>query len=349
MEVNGCLSGVSGARSEVPQGTVLGPLLFVIFITDIDAGMLSTKIASFADDTRIMKEIRTGTDCEELQTDLEKMYFWVHQNNMMLNDGKFEVLRYGNHPMEEKTYKTPDGMDISFMRSVKDLGIEVQADAKFTEHIDKIVNKCRRQIGWILRTFTTREPEPMLTLYKALVVPIAEYCCQLWCPVAVGQIASIEGIQRTFTSRIAGLQNYNYWERLKKLSLYSLQRRRERYVIIYVWKIIQGLAPNFQREDLRIRTHGEESRLGRRCQLPPLVRSGEGSLRDRSFSVTGPKLFNELPATLREFSGSLDAFKRRLEKFLEGIDDRPPLPGYVSAAGGNSIVQQLAHSRAQTL
>ena len=66
------------------------------------------------------------------------------------------------------------------------------------------------------------------------------------------------------------------------------------------------------------------------------MRSGEGSLRDRSFSVTGPKLFNELPATLMELNSSLDAFKRRLDKFLEGIDNRPPLPGYVGAAGGNS-------------
>ena len=74
-------------------------------------------------------------------------------------------------------------------------------------------------MGWILRVFNTRDPAPMMMLYRSLVVPIAEYCCQLWNPAAIGQIAAIEGIQRTFTSKIAGLQDLNYWERLERLSL----------------------------------------------------------------------------------------------------------------------------------
>ena len=120
-------------------------------------------------------------------------------------------------------------------------------------------------------------------------------------------------------------------------------------MIIYVWKIIRGLSPNFQREDLKIKTFGEDSRLGRRCQLPPLVRSGEGTLRDQSFVVMGPKLFNELPVEMREFNGSLEGFKHRLDAFLNQVDDKPPLPGYVNAAGGNSIIHQMAYTRAQSL
>ena len=83
--------------------------------------------------------------------------------------------------------------------------------------------------------------------------------------------------------------------------------------------------------------------------LPPLVRSGEGTLRDRAFVATGPKLFNVLPIEIRQFDGSLFTFKKKLDAFLENIVDRPPLPGYVDAAAGNSIVQQIAHARAQNL
>ena len=193
---------------------------------------------------------------------------------MTLNDGKFEALRCGNHPAQNIAYKTDGGEDTEFKSSVRDLGVLVQSDAKFQEHIAETVKKCRRQVGWILRVFQTRDEAPMMMLYKSLVVPIAEYCCQLWNPSAISQISNIEAIQRSFTSKIAGLQDLDYWERLKRLSLYSLQRRRERYLIIYVWKIIRGLSPNFLREDLKIKTFGENSRLGR-CQLPPLVRSGE--------------------------------------------------------------------------
>ena len=144
------------------------------------------------------------------------------------------------------------------------------------------------------------------------------------------------------------MQNLSYWERLKRLNLYSLQRRRERYLVIYVWKIIQGLSPNFKRDDLKIKTYGDGSRLGRRCQLPPLIRTVEGSLRDKSFTMMGPKLFNELPVSIREFNGSLRSFKRKLNDLLLSVEDKPIMPGYVLAASGNSIVQQLAHSRAQT-
>ena len=118
-------------------------------------------------------------------------------------------------------------------------------------------------------------------------------------------------------------------------------------MIIYVWKILNGLAPNFTSEQMKIRTHGESSRLGRRCVLPPMVRSGEGSLREQSFGVMGPKIFNVLPAELRVFQGKLDSFKHRLDVFLANIEDTPPQPGYTIAAGGNSISQQLAYLRAQ--
>ena len=79
----------------------------------------------------------------------------------------------------------------------------------------------------------------MLTLWKSLVRPRLEYCCQLWSPSKVTEISALEAPQRTFTSKIQGFQHLNYWERIKKLQLFSLQRRRERYAIIYVWKILE--------------------------------------------------------------------------------------------------------------
>ena len=84
----------------------------------------------------------------------------------------------------------------------------------------------------------------MLTLLKSLVNPLLEYCCQLWNPWKAKDIQAIEAIQPMFTFEITEVQHLNYWERLHELKLYSIQRRRERYIIIYIWKLTQHMVPN---------------------------------------------------------------------------------------------------------
>ena len=101
--------------------------------------------------------------------------------------------------------------------------------------------------GWILRTFTTRDSITMMTLFKSLMLPRLDYGSQLWSPHLVKHIDQLEKIQRSFTKHITGMQSLEYNERLVFLKLYSLQRRLERYCIIYVWKIIEGLVPNFSK------------------------------------------------------------------------------------------------------
>jgi hypothetical protein len=192
----------------------------------------------------------------------------------------------------------------------------------------------------------------MLTLYKALVLPVVEYCSQqLWSPNAVGEIEKLEGVQRSFTARLADVQNLNHWERLAYLSLYSLQRRRERYQIIYTWKMIRGLVPNFVNDELKMRTP-QHIRRGKECMVPAFNNRSPASIRsmhERSFAVIGPRLFNCLPRELRDFEGTLETFKSKLDVFLKTIPDKPPVPHYYQPAEGNSVLQQLAYLRAQVL
>lgn len=349
--VDGCCSPESTVVSGVPQGSVLGPLLFLVHISDIDSGLRFSQASSFADDTRLLMEVAGEQNCEDLQEDLNRIYEWARENNMCFNSSKFELLRYGPHPDASYEYKTSDGHGICQKHSLRDLGVTMEDGGGFGEHLGGLVSRCRRQMGWIWRTFKTREPTAMLTLFRSLVLPLAEYCCQLWCPSAQGQITLLEGIQRTFTARIIGFQHLDYWERLEALSLFSLQRRRERYLIIYVWKIIVGLVPNFLDQCLRISTK-EHIRLGRLCVVPPFNSRALASVRtmhERSFSVMGPRLFNCLPMDLRAYEGTVDGFKAKLGLFLKTVPDKPPLPHYHQPAAGNSLLQQLAHLRAQNL
>ncbi|CAL4080749.1 unnamed protein product, partial [Meganyctiphanes norvegica] len=139
------------------QGSVLGPLLFLVLISDIDQETVSAFISSFADDTRAAKGITTEDDVKSLQTDLQAIYKWSQDNNMEFNSPKFECLRYGNDSdiKENTCYKTPSGDSIKEVEHAKDLGIIMSNNGTFRQHVNKVVNTANQLCGWVLRTFRT--------------------------------------------------------------------------------------------------------------------------------------------------------------------------------------------------
>ena len=343
--VEGVVSARSPVGSGVPQGSVLGPVLFLVHIADIDEHLSHTAVSSFADDTRLTMLVKCREDVGKMQGDLDEVYGWAEANNMMFNGTKFEHLRYGraveDAPLE---YVAPDGSRIVRQTKVTDLGVILSDSGRFDEQINAVVLRGRRLLGWILRSFATREPSLLLPLFKTMVLPVLEYCSQLWCPRTVGAIRRVEAVQRHVTAKMRGLQNLNYWERLARLKLYSLERRRERYMLIYVWKVLRNLVPNIGDPDMEIRLVTGTSRRGEMCRIPPLNNRAPvyvQTLKESSFCVHGPRLFNELPRELREFRGAQNVFKRELDKFLQSVPDLPSLPHYHQRAGGNSLLDQV--------
>ena len=154
----------------------------------------------------------------------------------------------------------------------------------------------------------------MLTLWKSLVLPILDYCSQLWSPS-----------KKAFTRKIRSSRK-DYWDRLKTLGLYSLQRRRERYSVIYVWKILEKLVPNLS--GCSKITSKETLRSGRLCNIPSSLKSNVSnklqSVRDSSFCVNGPNLFNALPSHIRNMTNvGLSTFKAELDRYLTTVADEP--------------------------
>ena len=135
----------------------------------------------------------------------------------------------------ETHYTSPLGDKIQEKSFVKDLGVLMSNDCLFKDQIDSTIEKAKNLISWILRTFISRSKHTMITLYKSLVIPILEYCLVLWSPNAAGLIQRLEEIQKSYLKQIKGAPQ-NYWETLKYFKIYSLQRRRECYRIIYTWK-----------------------------------------------------------------------------------------------------------------
>ena len=154
---DGHKSTKSAVLSGVPQGTVLGPILFLVLILDIAAKVSEgTKVSSFADDTRASRGMRSSSDPIQLQKDLDTIYKWASDVNMEFNGDKFECIRYwpdqdiGAVFKEEFKYRNEDGKIIEEKNDLKDLGVQLSDDLTFDKHIDKTISACRKLMGWVL-------------------------------------------------------------------------------------------------------------------------------------------------------------------------------------------------------
>ena len=272
---------------------------------------------------------------------------------MELNENKFEFMNHGYnfdpvfselpYSHYRSCYKTLNNTLIESSTLIKDLGITFSSDSSFSTHISNIAKKATNKAAWILSVFSTRNQYEMLFLYKTYVRPNLEYCCPLWNPSgpnSVGQIQTLEAVQRSFTSKITSLQDCDYWERLKRLNLMSLQRRRERYIIIYVWKIITGKAPNDVQMEFYMCSRGSI-----KAKVPGIPNCRNNTSKyDKSFAVIGTKLWNLLPAKCSNLLHSLEKFKQLLGEFLDQYPDTPPVHGYFSPHTNSLIDPALSQN-----
>ena len=153
----------------------------------------------------------------------------------------------------------------------------------------------------------------MKTFLKTIILPKLDYGSIVWAPIKVQDLRKIEKVQSNFTKRIQGLEDLDYWQRLKYLKLYSIERRFERYAVIYIWKIINKLVVN---PGIEINDD-----FGSRTGLTVKVPKYSIQLREQSFFIKGPQLFNSLPVNVKEFpimnennsKLAIDAFKKKLD------------------------------------
>ena len=163
----------------------------------------------------------------------------------------------------------------------------------------------------------------MKLLWKQLIQPHVDYCSQLM-PLTGNNISQLENLQRNYLRKIFNLKDMSYWQRLKICQMLSQERRLERYKMIYIWKILEKMVPNCGIET------SENLRFGRLCKVPPIKKCSAKieTLRENSFQVKGPQLFNILPPKIRKMTRcSIEDFKTELDNFLSKIPDEPNVSG----------------------
>ena len=274
--VKDTLSEPAEVLSGVPQGSVLGPVLFLLFINHV-AATLTCKYKVFADDLKIYTclDLSGASDDQEqsFQSDVTRLHQTSDSWGLRLNLKKCAVLcfRRRYHPIACPTYKLEDS-PIPPVTSQTDLGIIVDKDLKFHEHARATARKAGAIAQNLLKSTVCRSPDFMLHLLKVHIRPVLEYASVVWNSGYMLDKKKLESVQRLWTRHVLGLEKKEYMDRLKSLDLYSVEGRFLRADLIKCWKVFHGKCPiepsQLWEVNVDARTRGHRFKIKvNRCEL----------------------------------------------------------------------------------
>lgn len=242
--LNGYTSAWHFVPSGVPQGSLLGPLLFNIFINDVSSCFLNSKFLLYADDMKIFKNVNDINDCLSLQEDLDRFQNYCNLNRLELNVVKCFALTFSRKTNNIKYQYHLLGHQLKFVDEIRDLGVIHDKKLTYEKHIDMIANKANRSMGFIVRQSSLfKSVKVIKILYCSYVRSILEYCSQVWNPQYQVHKDRIESIQRKLLKRIqykCNTTDDNYELRCKRHHMLPLYERRKIADIVILQKIAQG-------------------------------------------------------------------------------------------------------------
>jgi hypothetical protein len=308
--IEGDYSDWADVTSGVPQGSVLGPILFIIYINDLDSNLIS-KVDKFADDSKLGKSLSSQDDVECLRKDLTNLEKWSNDWQMKFNADKCSVMHLGRKNPANR-YILND-IDLKASESERDLGVIVDKNLKFSQHCNKVSNTANITLGMIKRSITCKSKAIITRLYKALVRPQLEYCVQAWRPYLKKDIDKIEKIQRRATKMIPECSKLSYEDRLKVTGLTTLEARRNRGDLIEAFKIIRG----FSKVDYKHHFHLANNSKTRGNKYKLVKSRSRLDIRKHFFSQRVVNEWNRLPNSIVE-ADSVNSFKNRYDNFVRG-------------------------------
>ena len=313
--LNGEASEWAPVTSGVPQGSVLGPLAFVIFINDIDAhALLITLLNKFADDTKCGNVISDQSDVANLQKCLDDHVEWADKWGMAFNVQKCKVMHIGR--TNPKATYTMSGSNLSTTEAERDIGVKVHHSLRPSLQCREAALRGNAVLGQISRAFHYRDRRTFVQLYKQFVRPHLEFAVPAWAPWTLADTQTLERVQQRAIRMVSGLKSNTYEGRLKELGLLSLADRRIQFDLVQTFKIIRGF------DDVKSETWfdlvGDNPTRITRATSDPLniiSRNPRCEIRKHFFSQRVTDKWNDLPSEVKN-SPNVATFKKYIFNML---------------------------------
>jgi hypothetical protein len=303
--VNGSKSTSITVNSGVPQGTVLGPLLFLIYINDLPNCINpGTKVRLFADDCIVYRTIKTEKDSELLQQDLDNLQKWESNWSMSFHPEKCQLLRVSKKKKQIITNYLIHGKSLTQTNNAKYLGVIINDKLSWNPHIDEVIKKSNKTLGFIRRNFSKCNKNIKLKCYTTLVRPILEYASAVWDPSTKENIKKLEQIQKRAARFITN--EYSSLKRVtpivKSLNLETLDDRRSKSKVVIIHKALNS---NLEIEPDKNLLQPSDKYRDKNTFLIPYARTNAYKY---SFFPSGIRAWNGLPDQTRK-TNNLTSFK----------------------------------------
>ena len=306
--INNCLSNCLPVLSGVPQGSILGPLLFLIYINDLPSAIHSSNMFVFADDTKCFMKIKSELDIHRFQEDLSSVSHWSNNNNLAFSVPKFIFLRYHNI---FNSFYTINGNTIPCSDSCKDLGIYFSDSLSWRLHYQDITSKVYKSFGLLCRIFKESYClETRKNLYVSMIRSTLMYCSCLWKPYLLSDIELLERVQRRATKYILNDYTSNYKERLLRLKLLPLMYIYDLADIMFFIKSVKFPSEKFNISNFVEFISGPTRSAG--YKLRHVIASKNSVMNSYFYRI--PRLWNSLP--LIDLSQTFLTIKFKLKNYF---------------------------------
>ena len=307
--VDGESSTTAPVTSGVPQGTVLGPLLFLVYINDLPSRVKATA-RLFADDCLLYRTVNSSDDVASLQQDLDNLQEWEHAWQMHFNPDKCEVIHITRRRARIELPYFIHGKALSTTKSAKYLGVTICDNLSWNTHISTICRKASNTTAFLRRNLSSCPRKIKATSYTTFVRPQLEYSSSVWDPHTQANIQKLEGVQRRAARFVTGNHNPtdSVTAMIDELGWESLQTRRQRAKLTMMFRISHSLVAISQSplQHLGAATRGHQQRY-----RIPYCRT---SVYKESFFPSSIRLWNALPDNITAVD-SLEAFKSRIQDY----------------------------------